>query len=151
MWELDRKEAEVDKITITPFLFGCPPEALTDISFYIENIYLQEVEADYVLGWELNNRIAYCHCGYFNKGTKIALTQNFNESEKFYIIDENQNIVFSDQVTIKTTELGTFNILNFTKFEVGGYYKIKIAEYETKYFEISNNPYLSSIVKSLNF
>ncbi len=151
IWELDSKDKEVDKIVITPFLFGCPPEALTDVSFFIENIYIQEVEEDYVLGWELQNRIAYCHSGYFNQGEKIALIQNFTDDDVFYLIDENNDIVFEKKVELKTTELGTFNILNFSDFENSGSYKIKIGDYETKYFEISNNPYLSSIIKSINF
>ena len=151
MWELDvKEEIEVDEITITPFLFGCPPEALTDVSFFVNKIDLEEVEMDYCKGWNLDERIAYSHPGYFIKSAKIALTQKINNSH-FYILDEKDNIVYEDDATLVTSELGNFYKLNFTKFEKKGTYKIKIDDKETNYFEINENPYLSSLVKSLNF
>ena len=151
MWELDEKlEDEVEEITVTPFLFGCPPEALTDVCFYVNKIDLEEVDLDYVKGWELNNRIAYCHAGYFNDCTKIALTQNIDDI-KFYLLNEDNKIVYSDEATLVTSELGDFYKINFTNFDKIGKYKIKIDKYETNYFDINENPYLSSLVKSLNF
>lgn len=150
IWELDDKDTEVDKISITPFLFGCPPEGLTDVSFYIDNIYLQEVDMDYCLGWDVHNRIAYCHAGYYTNGPKSALIQNTNE-KYFCLLDEKNNEVYKDEVQIIKTDLGVFEHLNFTKFHKDGIYKIKVGEYETEYFELSDNPFMSSIVKSINF
>jgi len=150
MWELDEIDGEVDTISITPFLFGCPPEGLIDVSFYIDNVYLQEVEADYCLGWDLQNRIAYCHAGYYINGPKSALVQNCNE-KYYYLINENNDIVYKDEVNTINTYLGIYDYLNFTKFHTEGIYKIKVGTIETEYFEISNNPFMSSIIKSINF
>lgn len=151
MWEFDNKlESEVDEIIVTPFLFGCPPEGLTNVSFYVNRIDLENVEADYCKGWDLDNRIAYCHSGYFNNSAKIALTQSA-ESDYFSLLDEKNNVVFSEKTTLVVSELGNFCKLNFTKFENTGRYKIKIDDIETKYFDINDNPYLSSIIKSINF
>ena len=150
-WELDIKdEMEVDEITVTPYLFGCPPEALTEVSFLINKIALEEVEMDYVKGWELKDKIAYCHAGYFLRSAKIALVQNIKNYE-FNLIDENNNIVYTNKALLETSELGDFYKINFTKFDKTGTYKIKIDNYETDYFYINENPYLSSLVKSLNF
>ena len=151
MWELDKKpENEVDEVVVTPFLFGCPPEGITNVSFYVNKIDLEQVDIDYVKGWDLNSRIAYCHSGYFKDSAKIALTQNI-ENEMFSLIDEDNNVVFTEKATLVESELGSFYKLNFTKFNIKGKFKIKIDGNETQYFDINENPYLSSIVKSINF
>ena len=102
MWELDvKEEIEVNEITITPFLFGCPPEALTDVSFFVNKIDLEEVEMDHCKGWNLDERIAYSHPGYLIKSAKIALTQKINNSH-FYILDEStSNLDFSTENVIR--------------------------------------------------
>ena len=151
MWEFDCDEnIEIDTINITPFLFGCPPEAITEVSFFVNKIQLEEVERDYDLGWQLQNRIAYCHAGYFYDCSKTALVQDVEDNE-FLLVDKNDNIVFKEKVKEEQTELGCFKILNFTKFNQCGKYKIKIGNIETNYFLINENPYLESIVKSINF
>ena len=150
MWELDEKESEVDSIRITPFLFGCPPEGLTNVSFFVNKIQLEEVQKDYTLGWNTEDRIAYCHAGYFIKGAKTAITQLKNNT-KFYLINEKNETVYEDETYTEVSELGEFSIINFSKFEKEGIYKIKVEEYETEYFVINENPYLSSLIKSLNF
>ena len=150
IWELDEKTKTAKQIVITPFLFGCPPEAITNVSFFIDNIYLQKVEEDYCLGWDLKQKIAYCHAGYFKDKAKTALIQNC-EDKIFSLIDESNNVVFKEEVQYKETELGLYGILNFTQFNESGMFKIQVGNKETEYFEISSNPYLSSIVKSLNF
>jgi len=151
MWEIEeREEIDVNELTITPYIFGCPPEGLTDISFYINKIDLEVVDKDYCKGWNLDNRIAYCHSGYLVDSAKVALAQNIKD-KCFYLIDENNNVVFKNEATLQNTELGDFYKLNFTKFQEKGTFKIKIDDNETNYFEISENPYLSSLVKSLNF
>ena len=66
-----------------------------DVSFYIDNIYLQEVDMDYCLGWDVHNRIAYCHAGYYTNGPKSALIQNTNE-KYFCLLDEKNNEVYKD-------------------------------------------------------
>ena len=67
------------------------------------------------------------------------------------IINENNDIVYKDEVNTINTYLGIYDYLNFTKFHTEGIYKIKVGTIETEYFEISNNPFMSSIIKSINF
>ena len=74
MWEIDDIDRDnVRKIVITPFLFGCPSEALGDIKIYIGSINVEKVKKDYDLGFDLEERIAYSHVGYFKKAKKIAI------------------------------------------------------------------------------
>ena len=49
----------VDFISISPFLMGCPPEALPEYEVYFDKIVAEKVDEDYDLGWDLNERIAF--------------------------------------------------------------------------------------------
>lgn len=151
LWELDTKEEiEVDEIHITPFLFGCPPEGLTDVSFYVNKIELEEVEPDYVLGWNIGEKIAYCHAGYFNNKEKTAVTQS-NKSDYFELLNNNNEVVYAKNIDKVKSGIGEFNVLNFTEFNKTGSYKIKFGDIITNEFVINSNPYLSSLIKSINF
>lgn len=151
MWEFDVDEdTEVDNIKIIPFIFGCPPEALPEVSFYVNKINIEEVEADYDLGWDTNDHIAYCHSGYFVNGEKSAITQNVN-NPIFYLKDKNNVVAYENKCQLHKTELGNFYVLNFTTFEKKGLFKIVIDDKETEYFNINDNPYFDSLIKSLNF
>lgn len=151
IWEFSMdEETEIDNIKIIPFIFGCPPEAIPEVSFYISTIDIEEVEADYDLGWDTNERIAYCHSGYFVNGEKSAIVQNVLKPV-FYLKNKNNDIVYENDCELHKTKLGDFYILNFSTFDKEGIFKIVIDDKETAYFNINNNPYLDSLIKSLNF
>lgn len=150
IWEIDEVLSRVKHITITPFLMGCPPEALPDIEIYIGKIVMEKVNPDYILGWDLGERIAYSHVGYFINTEKIAVTQVANNT-KFYILNEENNIVYFNDVKYEACKLGGYYILDFTNFNSIGSYKIKIDNRITETFVINENPYLMSEIKSMNF
>ena len=53
MWEIsDIDRDNVRKIVITPFLFGCPSEAMGDIKIYISSINVEKVKKGYDLGFD---------------------------------------------------------------------------------------------------
>lgn len=151
MWELEEdNEKEIDKIQIIPFIFGCPPEAESEVSFYVGKVCLEKVKPDYVLGWKLDDRIAYCHSGYYINSEKQALTQ-FAPDKRFYIIDETNEVVYKNDVKEVESKLGKFYLLDFTDFKEEGVYKLAIDNRTTPLFEISNDPFMASILKSVNF
>lgn len=151
IWELDEfKHAFIKKINITPFIMGTPPEAESNLDFYITDLNFEEVEEDYVLGYDLNDRIAYCHSGYFSKSKKIALAQDITSFE-FQVCNENDELVLIEKIKEEETSLGKFKILDFSKIETAGFYYLKVENLSTPLFEISDNPYNESIYKSLNF
>lgn len=146
----DIKRDNVKTLNITPFLFGTPPEALPDIEIYIKDLYMEKVDADYVEGWMTEDRIAYSHVGYFLKSNKVAITQNTND-EVFFLMNSKNEEVYQNKVQKVETSLGNFNLLDFSSFEEVGEYSIKVDNRKTNLFEISENPYKSSIWKSLQF
>lgn len=151
LWELeDDKDLEVESLVITPFLFGCPPEAIEEVSFIVGESKLEKVEEDYVLGWDLQERIAYCHSGYYINAKKEAITQVAN-NDKFYLLDNDGNVVFENKVKQVEEKIGSFYVLDFSDFKEEGVFKIKIDDRYSELFEVSNNPYDPSIIKSINF
>ncbi len=146
----DILRSDVLSLTITPFLFGTPPEATPNIEIYVKDIFLEKVDADYTLGWQTEGRIAYSHVGYFVSATKEAITQHQN-NEIFQIRNEKNEVVYTGRVKSHKGDEGYFNIMNFSDYRVPGKYFLQIGDEKTNFFEISTNPYLSSIWKSLQF
>ncbi|HEY8445198.1 MAG TPA: glycoside hydrolase family 9 protein [Bacilli bacterium] len=151
VWELTNIDRNnVVGLHFGPLLMGCPPEAKPELNVYIDDIKLQKVNPDYVEGWDLDNRIAYCHSGYFSNAKKIAVTQEAM-SDKFYLYDEQNRQVFSGDVEKIKTDLGEYYQMDFSNFTKEGEYYLVIDNRKTPLFVIDNLPYASSIWKSLNF
>lgn len=150
-WEISHlSRNSVISLNITPFLMGCPPEGTPLLKMFIDDIRLETVEPDHELGWELDDRIAYCHSGYFPKSQKMAVTQKAM-AQAFYIYNEQQELVFTGTVKPVQNDLGTFATMDFTALEKPGKYFLKIDDRKTPLFSIDSNPYASAIWKSMNF
>lgn len=146
--EISRKE--VSGITIMPFLMGCPPEAESKLEVFISDVYAEKVELDPYETWELDNQIAYSHSGYYKDMTKTAITRVIDETI-FTVVDENEQVVLTKEVEVVSNNLGKYYVLDFTEINTIGFYKIKIGTLTTELFEISLDPYETSIWKSMNF
>lgn len=149
-WEIDKvKRDEIERISITPYLMGCPPEALPEVKFYISEIRLEKVEGEYELGWDLENRLAYSHPGYYINGQKEVIGQNIN-SNTFHIYS-GEILEYIGNVETLISQLGKYQVMDFTDFKKPGKYILKVDNRQTNEFVIDNNPYLSSVWKSINF
>ena len=150
-WECHHiKRDDVNQITITPFLMGCPPEALPNINVYIDNITAELVEAEYDNGWDTEDRIAYCHVGYLPVSKKKAFSSRCN-SEYFYIINEETNKSIKYKVKEIKSYLGKFYVFDFSNITETGRYHLEVDDRKTESFTIDFVAYDSSIWKSLNF
>ncbi|MFA7366925.1 MAG: glycoside hydrolase family 9 protein [Bacilli bacterium] len=151
VFELDNyNKTHVNFLSITPFLMGCPMDALPEVDFYFKDLVAQEVDEDYVLGWDLNSRLSYCHAGYLMGKRKVALTQTYN-GEMFSVLDCNNKEVYVNRVTKVDKDLGSFLILDFSEFNNEGNYRLIYGDLITDDFSISDDSYTSSTIKSLNF
>ena len=150
-WEVEHiKRDNIQEMDITPFLMGCPPEALPIINIYIANISAELVDLDDDEGWELGSRIAYCHSGYMPVSRKIALTSKC-DSEYFTITNIDSGKVFKYKVKEKQTNLGNFYVLEFSNVTETGTYVLEVDDRKTMPFLIDFTCFDSSIWKSLNF
>lgn len=150
-WELTHFDHnDVLRLSMGPLLLGCPPEAKPEVNFYFDALTIERVDADDVLGWECDNRIAYCHSGYFLDAQKVALTQGAKDN-RFSLLDENDHFVYSNAIQDQTSDIGQFQILDFSPFKEKGRYRLSIDGQVTPLFDIDNQAYHSSIWKSINF
>ena len=150
-WEIaDVARNAAGKMQISPYLGGCPPEALPVLKFYIGPIYAEKVEVDDDFGWELKERIAYCHSGYLPHMKKIAIAQNVSDSV-FRLCDARNKVVYQHPVRAVHHPSGVYYELDFSDFNVCGTYYIKVGNRQTPLFVIDPQALDSSIWKSINF
>ena len=65
LWELDEEKLNnIEKLMISVFMMGCPPEALDKVTIEIKEIVLEKVDLEYSYGWTVTNGISYHHLGY---------------------------------------------------------------------------------------
>ncbi len=146
--EISRKEVSV--ITIMPFLMGCPPEAECKLEVFISDVYIEQVEIDPYETWELDNRIAYSHSGYYTNMSKMAITGNV-DANTFNVINEAGQVILTKEVELIDNNLGKYYVMDFSEIKDVGFYRIKIGKQQTELFEISTDPYEVSVWKSMNF
>lgn len=151
IWEIEDLDRDnIKEIQVSVFMMGCPPEALPEAKFYLNEISAEFVKNDYNHGWDLEDRIAFSHVGYLPKSEKIALTGK-NDFDIFEIYSLDNNLVFKETAEHIKTDLGEFTKMNFTKLETTGEYYLKIGSLKSLPFEITHTPFDSSIWKSMNF
>ncbi len=151
VWEMSEFPRDcVNTMTITPFLMGCPPEAEPELKVYIDEIKVQQVRRDHELGWELDERVAFCHSGYFKNAQKVALTQNM-KNLNFKVCSLDSKVIYENKAEMVSSELGKFFKMDFSSLKKNGEYYITFDDMKTNSFIIDNNPYVSSIYKSINF
>jgi len=150
-WEIsDIERNAVENLSISPFLGGCPPEALPTLKVYFGEIRAEKVEADDDSGWELKDRIAYCHSGYLPEMKKIAIAQNVT-GKNFRLYNLENKIVFEHPVRKVTNAFGAFYELDFSDFTNTGEYYLKVDNRQTKPFVIDEQAFDESVWKSVNF
>ncbi|MCL1973763.1 MAG: glycoside hydrolase family 9 protein [Bacteroidetes bacterium] len=150
-WEVvDIERNAVEKLSISPYLGGCPPEALPTLKVYIGEIRAEKVEPDDDFGWELKDRIAYCHSGYLPTMKKVAIVQNAAENH-FRLYDLKNSVVYEHPVKKQTTPFGIFFELDFSDFNTCGAYYLKIDERKTPVFFIDKQALDAPVWKSMHF
>lgn len=143
---------KIEKLSITPFLMGTPPEALPDIKVYVRNIKAEVVDKEYEEGWDTEKRIAYCHSGYLPNFEKTAIT-NYKETDTFKVINKDtlKEYVFDILEEKSSLQDRPYYVLDFSSIKEEGTYYIEIDNRVTQEFLISDRCFDSSIYKSMNF
>ena len=150
VWEIEGlKRDDVKAIQVSCFMMGTPPEALPDIKVKIGKIILEKVNADYDLGWDVQDRIAFSHVGYFPNQNKIAIVNS--SIKEFKLLNENNEVVLEKATEVINNEIGEFSLIDFSEIKENGIYHIQYGKHISKPFEISSKCYDSSVWKSLNF
>ena len=89
VWEIGNVAR--DKVTgfeISSLMSGHEPEAADVLTYDLDHLELQQVEPDYIEGWDVwPGRIAYSHTGYQSGATKSAIASGLKARE-FRLIDQ---------------------------------------------------------------
>jgi len=153
VWEIPSLDR--DKVTGLSFGYALPrmiPNPGDQTVFYLDQLELQSVDADYVEGWPVApGKIAFSHAGYAPGTTKTALATGLAAHE-FSLIDEaTKKTVFTGPVETRKTGLGTFQVLDFSPVQRPGTYTLRAGDETTRPFPIGTGTWRDSIWKDINF
>lgn len=149
IWEIpDLYRDSVTGFSVNIMLGGSPMGASDSMKLYIDDMRIEQVEAENTRGFTLRkNAIAYSHSGYRLGSVKQALAQN-TPDPKFQLRNAKNEIVFTGEGL--KSESG-FMQFDFSNFNIPGYYTLKTGDLTTKPFAIGDQAWLATAWRTLNF
>ncbi len=142
---------KVTTFTINQILRGHNPEEEGIVTYDIDQIELQKVDAEQYEGWTVApGRFAFNNIGYRPEDSKVALAGS-GAGTDFQIINDSDSIVFTGKVEIIVTKNGSFNKIDFSDFSTGGTYRIKTGQLLSDPFPVGKEVWLQPIFKAINF
>ena len=153
VWEIPSLDR--DKVTGLSFGYSLPrmfPNPGDQTVFYLDQLEIQSVVPDYVEGWDVApGKIAFSHPGYAPGTTKTAVASGLSAHE-FSLVDETTGkVIYSGAVETRKTDLGTFQILDFSRVQRPGTYILRAGDETTQPFRIGTDIWRDSIQKDINF
>ena len=153
-WEIAHLGREkVSGFVIQYRLQGNEPGAAEEVSYFIDEVYLEKVEPDHFEGWDVQEgQIAYNHSGYAAGFHQTAILPH-TDARTFSLINAATHAkALEGTVETRTTDLGAFQVLDFSSFHTPGEYYLQAGELRTKPFRIGGFAavYRNSIIKTIN-
>jgi len=149
LWEIpDLYRDSVTGFSVNIMLGGSPMGASDSMKLYIDDMRIEQVEAENSRGFDLRKgAIAYCHSGYRPGAVKQAVVQN-SPDRKFHLLNGKNEIVFTGEGS--DLEKG-FTQFDFSDFETPGYYRLQSGNIKSNPFAIGENAWLATAWRTLNF
>jgi Glycosyl hydrolase family 9/Cellulase N-terminal ig-like domain len=153
VWEIPNLPR--DKVTGVDFSYrmqGKEPGAADMAAFDIDKLELQKVQADHFEGWDVApGEISFSHSGYQPGAPKSAIASDL-QAKTFELIDVATGIpVLSKNVAVEHSEIGTFQVMDFSEVVDPGTYIIRAGNRTTRPFPIGGDVWKSSLWKAINF
>ena len=140
-----------DKITSLGFVCrrqGNEPEASDTLTFDIDHLTLDRVQADYDEGWKVApGKIAFSHTGYRSGSNKTAVASGL-AARRFELIDQDTGAVVLDK-PVQTP--GEFQVMDFSEVTRPGRYAIRAGNQQTPAFPVGDGVWRETITKVINF
>jgi hypothetical protein len=153
-WEIAHLGREkVTGVEIRYRLQGNEPGATDTARYFLDEIYLENVNADHFEGWNVSpDEIAYNHAGYAIGYPKVAFTPDASIKTFYLKNNESGKTALEGSVASQTTPIGTFQVIDFSNVNTSGTYFLEVGSLKTKPFKIDNfaQVYRSSIIKTIN-
>ena len=152
VWEIPYAYRDrVVGVSFGPLMFGSPADCADTVRVYYDQLEIQTVEPEPYRGWELGDRIAFCHAGYLPGSRKLAWIQDI-PGERFAVLRaEDGRPAFQGPVEWVQTPVGRFGRMDFTALEAPGKYRLEVGERRTKPFVVGPEAYASAMWKTVNF
>jgi hypothetical protein len=153
VWEIPEfKRDKVTGLAINQTLRGHDPEEEGIVTYDIDRVEIQRVDAEKYEGWEVApGRIAFQHVGYRPAQEKVAFASGLNVAQ-FEVVDAATNrAVASFPVRDLQNRRGRFQVLDFTGFTKPGRYLLRAGPTAGRPFAISDELWYGTIEKALNF
>jgi hypothetical protein len=153
VWEIEHLPR--DSVTAIDFAYrghGNEPGATETVCFDIDHLELQQVNPDHYHGWKVSpGKIAFSHVGYLPEATKTAIASDITSST-FKVIEVQKNkTAFEAPVQNITTQLGEFQLMDFSQLTKPGFYYLQAGNTKTRPFNIAGDLWHDTIYKIINF
>jgi hypothetical protein len=144
-----------DKVTGIEFSYrlqGNEPGAATRVLFDIDKLELEKVNADHYEGWNVApGEISFSHSGYQTGSPKSAISSDL-EAREFQLINVETGVPsLSKTVSPVTTQIGRFQVMDFSEVREPGSYILRAGNRSTRPFRIGPDVWKSSLRKAINF
>jgi hypothetical protein len=153
VWEIPSLDR--DKVTGVSFGYSLPrmfPNPGDQTVFYIDQLELQTVVPDHVEGWDVaQGKIAFSHAGYTPGTTKTALASGLTARRFSLVEEETGRAIYNGPVETQKTDLGIFQVLDFSRVQGPGSYFLRAGNVTTRPFRIGTDVWRESIRKVINF
>jgi len=150
IWEIpDLYRDAVTGFSFSVLLAGSPAGAADSMSVYVDDMRIEQVEAENSRGFDLKkNAIAYSHSGYKFGARKQALVQHIKDTSFKLYNEETGAVAYEGK---GTKAVNGFVVLDFSEFNTAGRYTIAVDNLVSKPFAIGDEAYLATAWRTLNF
>ena len=144
-----------NRVTALDFAYSLPkmiPDPGDKTVLYIDQLELQTVVPDHVEGWDVAaGKIAFSQAGYQPGASKTGIASDL-KSPEFSLVDaDSGKVVLTKSVEQKKTDLGEYQVLDFSQVQQPGNYFLRAGDTTTRTFRIGEDAWRDSIVKAVNF
>lgn len=144
-----------DKVTGVDFSYrmqGHEPGGTDTATFYLDKLELQKVNADHYEGWDVApGEISFSHSGYQTGSPKSAIASDLKATEFELVNTQTQRPVLSKKVATVKSQIGLFQVMDFSEAREPGTYIVRAGGRSTRPFRIGDDVWKSSLWKAINF
>ncbi|MCJ7449339.1 MAG: glycoside hydrolase family 9 protein [Bacteroidales bacterium] len=153
VWEItDLPRDRVTGIKFEVRRQGNEPQASDTLIFDIDQLELQLVDPDQYEGWNVApEHIAFSHTGYQTGTVKKAIASDLTVHEFQVIKKETGQSILTKQVQLVKTQIGEFQVMDFSEIREPGYYIIQAGNTISRPFRIDDDVWRETIWKAINF
>ena len=144
-----------DRVTAVDFAYSLPkmlPDPGDKTVLYIDRMELQTVVPDHVEGWNVAaGKIAFSQAGYVPGSAKTAIASDLTSHDFSLVNADTGKIVLTKPIEQRKTDLGSYQVLDFSQVQQSGNYFLRSGATTTRPFRIGEDAWRDSIVKAINF